>query len=127
MKLRILGNSLRLRVTRSELAQLQAGGRIEDCVRFSTAPDASLIYALAIASSDVAVCVEYAPQHVTIVLNEAQLRSWSQPGEVGIYTSVDNGSDKGLQLTIEKDFACLDRSHVSNSDTFPNPHAGGVC
>jgi len=127
MKLRILGNSLRLRVTRSELARLQAGGSIEDCVRFSPAPEASLTYALTVMASEAAVRVEYAPQRVTIVLNEAQLQSWSQPGKVGIYTSVGNGSGKGLQLTIEKDFACLDRSHVSNADTFPNPHAGGVC
>ena len=127
MKLRILGNSLRLRVTRSEVARLQAGGSIEDSVRFSPAPEALLTYVLAVAPSEAAVRVEYAPQRVTIVLNEAQLQSWSQPSEVGIYTAVGNGSDKGLQLTIEKDFACLDRSHASNADAFPNPHAGGLC
>jgi hypothetical protein len=46
MKLRIKGNSLRLRVSRSELAHLQAGGRIEETIRFAEAPEAKLTYAL---------------------------------------------------------------------------------
>jgi len=45
MKLRIKGNSLRLRVSRSELAHLQAGGRIEETIRFAEAPEAKLTYA----------------------------------------------------------------------------------
>jgi hypothetical protein len=127
MKLRILGNSLRLRISRSELERLQADGSIEDSIRFSSAPEASLTYALAVEPGEEGVRVRYSPQRVAVLLNEAQLRTWSQPNEVGIYVSVSNGSEKGLQLTIEKDFACLDRSHASNADAFPNPHADKVC
>jgi hypothetical protein len=127
MKLRILGNSLRLRISRSELERLQADGSIEDSIRFSSAPEASLTYALAVESGEVGIRVQYSPQRVTVLLSEAQLQAWSQPNEVGIYASVGNGSENGLKLTIEKDFACLDRSHASNADAFPNPHADRVC
>jgi hypothetical protein len=127
MKLRILGNSMRLRVTRSELQRLQAGETIEECVRFSMAPGASLTYALAVAPGEAAVGVQYSPQRVAIVLNGSQLQAWCQEDQVGIYTSVENGSPEGLKLVIEKDFACLDRSHPTNADAFPNPNAGGVC
>jgi hypothetical protein len=45
-KLRIKGNSLRLRVSRFELAPFQLGGRIEETIRFTEASDAKLTYAL---------------------------------------------------------------------------------
>jgi len=127
MKLRILGNSMRLRVTRSELQRLQAGETVEECVRFAVAPDASLTYALAVAPSETPVRVQYEPQRVAIILNVDQLRIWSQPEEVGIYTSIENGSAEGLQLVIEKDFACLNQSHPKSADAFPNPNADKVC
>jgi hypothetical protein len=127
MKLRILGNSLRLRISRSELERLRTDGSIEDSIRFAPAPEASLTYALAVEPGESGVTVRYAPQRVTVVLSKAQLQAWSQPEEVGIYVSVSNGSETGLRLTIEKDFACLDRSHAGNADAFPNPHAGRVC
>jgi hypothetical protein len=41
MKLRIKGNSLRLRVSPSELARFQAGGRTEETIRFTEAAEAS--------------------------------------------------------------------------------------
>lgn len=127
MKLRILGNSMRLRVTRSELQRLQAGGTVEECIHFSAAPEACLTYALAVAAGETPVRVEYGSQRVAIVLSHEQLRTWSQPEEVGIYTSLESGSSEGLELVIEKDFACLNQSHPKNADAFPNPDAGRVC
>lgn len=32
-----------------------------------------------------------------------------------------------LELILEKDFACLDRSDADNHDTFPNPFIGASC
>lgn len=32
-----------------------------------------------------------------------------------------------LELILEKDFACLDRSDADNHDTFPNPLIGASC
>ena len=39
MKLRIRGNSIRLRVSKTELAKIAAKGAAEDCVRFSSATE----------------------------------------------------------------------------------------
>ena len=44
MKLRIQGNSLRLRLTRNEVAQLHDGGRVESSIEFG--PGRTLTYAL---------------------------------------------------------------------------------
>ena len=127
MKLRIKGNSLRLRVSRSELARFQAGGRIEETIRFSPAPEATLTYALESALKPSPVTVRYGSREVTVVLSKDRARIWGAQSEVGVYTTLDMGSAGSLEVAVEKDFACLDRSDEDNSDTFANPHLGVTC
>src|SRR5260370_15837109 len=123
MKLRIKGNSLRLRVSRSELAHFQAGGRIEETIRFAEAPEAKLTYALESAVQSSPVKVRYRFHDVTVILSENQVRIWEAESEVGVYSNLDIGSAGSLDVIVEKDFACLDRGDEENRDTFANPHA----
>jgi hypothetical protein len=127
MKLRIKGNSLRLRVSRSELAHLQAGGRIEETIRFAEAPEAKLTYALESAAQSSPLRVRYGFHDVTVILSERQVYIWKAESEVGVYSKLDIGSAGSLDVIVEKDFACLDRSDEENRDTFANPHAGAIC
>ena len=127
MKLRIKGNSLRLRVSRSELARFQAGGRIEETIHFTAAPEATLTYALESASKSSPVTVRYGSCEVTVVLSKDRARIWGDESEVGVYTTLDMGPAGSLEVAVEKDFACLDRSDEDNSDTFANPLAGATC
>ena len=127
MKLRIKGNSLRLRVSRSELARFQAGGRIEETIHFTAAPEATLTYALESALKPSPMTVRYGSREVTVVLSKDRARIWGAEDEVGVYTTLDLGSAVSLEVAVEKDFACLDRSDEDNSDTFANPLAGATC
>ena len=90
MKLRIKGNSLRLRVSRSELAQFQAGGRVEETIRFAEAREAWLTYALESAVQLSPVRVRYGLQDVTVILSEEQVRIWDAESEVGVYSCFPN-------------------------------------
>ena len=74
MKLRIKGNSLRLRVSRSELAQFQAGSRIEETIRFTAAPEATFTYALESALRSSPVNVRYGSREVTVILSQDRAR-----------------------------------------------------
>jgi hypothetical protein len=127
VKLRINGNSLRLRVSRSELARFQAGERIEETIHFSAAPEATLTYALESASKPSPVTVRYGSREVTVILSVDRARIWVAPSEVGVYATLDLGPAGSLEVVVEKDFACLDRSDDDNSDTFANPLAGATC
>ena len=127
MKLRIKGNSLRLRVSRSELARFQAGGRIEETIHFTAAPEATLTYALESALRSSPVSVRYGSREVTVILSQDRARIWEAANEVGVYTTIDMGPIGSLEVAVEKDFACLDRSDEDNSDTFTNPVAGAAC
>ena len=127
MKLRIKGNSLRLRVSRSELARFQAGQRIEETIHFTAAPEATLTYALESALKPSPVTVRYGSREVTVILSKDSGRIWGAQSEVGVYTTLDLGPAGSLEVVVEKDFACLDRSDEDNSDTFANPVAGATC
>lgn len=125
MKLRIKGNSLRLRVSRSELATLIKSGAIEDTIHFGMAPDAKLTYALRHASAASAIQVEYLPQQVVVVLSTEVTERWAASDQVGIYGSAETRAG-ALEIVVEKDFACLDGNPL-DEDAFPNPNAESVC
>jgi hypothetical protein len=127
MKLRLKGNSLRLRVTRSELATLQTGERIQENSLFPANPPASLGYALQVGLHNEPVHVVFASQQIIVSLSQNQLASWSGEHQVGIYASLPVAEGTVLEVAIEKDFACLDLSDEDNTDTFANPMAGKAC
>jgi|SRR5271154_4034282 len=125
MKLRIQGNSLRLRVSRSDLTRLLETGILEETVYFGREEGTELTYVLARDSSRRVVDVESSPQRVAVILPSEAVRSWSATEQVGISAEVDLGVRGTLSVLVEKDFACLDGG--SDSDTFPNPLAAHVC
>lgn len=127
MKIRIKGNSLRLRVTRSELKRLIDGGRIEDTIYFASESQARLIYALEHKSDANHVTLRSCLPEIAVVLPTGQAMVWQDTEQVGIYATIDIGSRGALEVLVEKDFACLDLSDADNLDTFPNPNSGVVC
>lgn len=118
---------MRLRVSRSELARFLNGQRVEETIHFTRAPEASLTYALECAVQAAPVSVEYRSQIVNIILSNDQARIWGAEDEVGVYSALDVGAPSSLEVIVEKDFACLDRSDDENSDSFANPQAAASC
>jgi len=127
MKLRIKGNSIRLRLGRSEVSRLNDGERIEESIRLAPEAGAKLTYGLEQAPDLERMTLRYRPTEFTILVPQKLVAVWAAGEQVGLYDSVDLGSGETLDLMVEKDFACLDVSDEENVDTFPNPIAGAVC
>jgi len=127
MKLRIKGNTLRVRVSRSEVARLLAADLLEETIYFTPEPTAKLTYALQQDQSLSRPAVQYAQNRLTILIPTHHVISWGTSDQVGIAEEIGLGNLGSLGLLIEKDFACLDRSDKDNEDTFPNPNAGKQC
>lgn len=127
MKLRIKGDSLRLRVSRSEVARLLAGDCLEETIHFAPEAGATFTYALQQKLSVSRLTVQYAVNKVTILIPAGQANEWGITDQVGIAEDISLGDRGSLALLIEKDFACLDRSEEDKEDTFPNPNAGTKC
>jgi len=127
MKLRIKGQSLRLRVARSEVGRLLSGEGIEETIRFSSTREAEFTYALTVAASQSSLLtVHYMPQRLTVVLSKDHADKWGSDSEVGLYRTIDIGPAGLLEVSVEKDFACLDRNVDQNEDTFVNPLAACI-
>jgi hypothetical protein len=127
MKLRIKGDSLRLRVSRSEVARLLAGDCLEETIHFTPEASAKFTYALQQDRLVSIPTVQYTLNKVTILIPSDQANAWSVTDQVGIAEDISLGGLGLLALLIEKDFACLDRSEEDNADTFANPNAGTKC
>ncbi len=122
VKLRIQGDSLRLRLTRPEVARLAATGAVIDAMH--VAPGARLAYGLRATDGD-ALGVEMDGAGVTVLVPRAWLGEWADGDEVGFSGSVDAGDGRSLALLVEKDFDCLHR-RADEPDAFPNPLADGA-
>src|SRR5258706_6103110 len=105
MKLRIRGNSLRLRLAQTEVARLVRAGRVEDRTQLGQDPGLSLEVRLQLSEFRLVPGVEFDGGRITVSLPEAQAKSWARENEVGIY-----GEEPwGLKIIIEKDFQCLNQ------------------
>jgi hypothetical protein len=127
MKLRIKGNSLRVRVSRSEIVKLLAGDALEETVHFTPEARAKFTYALQQDRLLGRPAVQYAENRVAILIPADHANAWGTTDQVGIAEDINLGNLGSLALLVEKDFACLDRSDEDNQDTFPNPNAGTTC
>lgn len=127
MKLRIKGNSLRLRLTRTDLETLLRSGRVEDAISFGADPGARLVYALEHREDQAQAAAQFQAQEITVRLPSQAARQWQASGQIGIYANLPVGAQGNLELILEKDFACLDRSDADNADTFPHPNAPAIC
>lgn len=122
MKLRIRGNSIRLRLSRSELDQIAEAGGAEDRVRFG--PGAELTYRVAVAPGG-AVGARFSGDELAVTLPRREVERWLEPEEVSIRgeQAVDGG--EALTILVEKDFECLTpREGEDESDLFPHPARG---
>jgi len=115
MKLRFHSESLRLRLSQSEVAKLAEFGHIEDCVQF--APGQALWYSLESADTET-VAATFLGDRVRVLLPRATAAHWVASDETGI-----EGSSGPLTIHIEKDFQCLHRDSPEDTDSFPNPLA----
>lgn len=114
MKTRIKGNSLRYRLTKSDVYRLAQEGYLEDKTDFGKR---ELVYViqktmkadLSAFFNDNVICLQI-PQQMIDELESTDC--------VGF-----EGKEGDLHLLVEKDFTCLDNVTEDQSDNYPNPLA----
>jgi hypothetical protein len=118
MKLRISGNSWRLRLTRKELAELIKVEKLENGIQLGPGADQVLIYRLELCAVRKSPALNFEAGRIVMFLPEVQARRWAESDQVGIYTE----ESWGLKLVLEKDFKCLEqRPGEDDSDAFDRP------
>ena len=124
MKLRIKGNTLRLRLLRSEIERLGHAGVVTDEIRFGVDTGQALKYSVASSDGVEVVTAQFNDNQILILIPESMALDWTTTERVGIEATQDVGENTELYILMEKDFECLTRpDDPDNADSFPNPTA----
>lgn len=122
MKLRIRDNSVRLRLTRTEVDQLRDNGVVSSTTAFPGGRD--FRYAVESSPASVNPGAFLSDCTVTVRLPEATVRAWANSEQVSIHGEQQHKNGEVLSILVEKDFACLaPREGEDESDMFPHPGA----
>lgn len=131
MKLRIRDNSLRLRLTRSEVQRIGNKESVVSSIQLGITDEHRLMYGVASSSLISAMQVSFLGNVIRIVLPEKEALAWAHGTEIGIYSEQQMSEHETLKILIEKDFFCLKpRTHEQEDETdmFPHPNAeSGRC
>ena len=115
MKLRIQGNSLRLRLTQKEVALARHQGLVESRIEF--APGRSLIYLLEGSPNAETMSATFDGCAIRVTIPMHQMTDWAESDRVGF----EARSQTGVEFLVEKDFKCLHRSVEQEPDAYPHP------
>ncbi len=128
MKLRIRGNSIRFRLTQSEVEQLGKRGQIEEAIEFGSSINEKLTYALVLSGKTAEIITKYDSGKIAVIIPRLVADEWIGSDRIGIGGEQILDKDKFLSILIEKDFACLtERANEDESDNFPHPDTGKAC
>ena len=123
VKVRLRDNSIRLRLTRTEVSTLAAGRPVENATPFGPAAGQTLTFRIkpdnadALTISQQGLCIEFS---VPIRM----ISGWAEAETVGFEEHLTLTPERLLHLFVEKDFACLvPRKGGDDIDTFVNPAA----
>ncbi len=117
MKIRFKGNSIRLRLTQSEVKKWAADGVIKEVTSFGNKN--SLGYKL-IMSEESQISASFNDDIISIDIPFTIAQEWCESEQISMESSIAN--DGTLHILVEKDFVCLTpRSGEDESDMFPNP------
>ncbi len=128
MKLRIKGNSVRLRLTQSEVAEFAENGKFEDLTEFGVEPAQSLSYAVIAESGAEKISANFENGRISIIIPQTIADNWAQTEQTALGAEQNLPSGKTLRISIEKDFACLTpRAEEDESDNYPHPRSEKHC
>lgn len=119
MKLRIKGDSVRLRLGRSEVERLAVAGIVRETTTFDLTGHQRLEYRLVADPAVGALVVTWTEGVLEVRLPRAQADAWGRSSEVGISANQPIEGGRTLRVLIEKDLECLDApAHEPQDDAY---------
>ncbi|WP_276392183.1 DUF7009 family protein [Eudoraea chungangensis] len=120
MKIRIRGNSIRFRLTKTEVEKLCNKGIVEERCQFE---ETSFFYVVKETTEKEELFGSFENNAILLYVPSILLKNWHHNDTVGFYHSQRVKAGTILMLTLEKDFVCMDETVEDQSDNYPNPKA----
>lgn len=123
MKLRIRDNSIRLRLSQSEVDAVENDGIVSASVPF--AGGTSLTYCVESTPACVDPVANLTNNELSVRLPKSWVDRWASSDEVSLQSEQQLEHGEKLKILVEKDFACLaPREGEDETDMFPHPLEG---
>ncbi len=117
MKLRIKGNTIRLRLTRPEVGEFTEKGKFSEKVGLT--PN-QLVYSIEKTEAE-KVTARFTSGELTVFVPVSIADKWAEGEQIGIEGNQPIYNNE-LHIIIEKDFACLTpREGEDTADHYPHP------
>ena len=125
MKLRIKGNSIRLRLSQGEVSGFAQNAGVEDRIAFGSR---RLSYALLRLNEAEEIYARFENDRIEIIVPAATADEWTRTSQIGFGAQQNLPGGETLKILVEKDFACLtEREGEDETDAFPHPQTGQAC
>lgn len=118
MKLRIKSNSIRIRLTKTEVTTLAATGYLEEQTLFA---NNKFVYALQSVDDANELTATMNANKITMLVPAALIKDWPVNDVIGFEARMPVAENESLYLLLEKDFVCLDETTEDQSDNYENP------
>lgn len=118
MKIRIKGNSVRFRLTQSEVKQLSETGSVMETTEFE---QATFAYEVQLESTITELQASFFENTIIMKVPKDMGIHWFDSDTVGFENRVVLTNGNPLHLLLEKDFTCLENTSEDQSDNYPNP------
>lgn len=118
MKLRIEGNTVRIRLSKAEVEKLTTSKYIEERTSFG-----NIIFVCALQSKQRGkeLTADFDGNKMTMFVPLALLKDWATNEVTGFEAQMKVSATESLHLLLEKDFKCLDKKPEDQSGKYDNP------
>ncbi|NOT36121.1 MAG: hypothetical protein HOP11_01950 [Saprospiraceae bacterium] len=123
MKIRITGQSLRMRLNKQDIEQLHKNKSLCQSSSFGSLTTIQFQYELKIHSNP-DITTDFSNNKLQVSIPDSIAANWLNTEQVGISATIKNSDNTELYVLIEKDFQCLvPRPQENEENNFPNPLA----
>jgi hypothetical protein len=125
MKVRILGNTIRLRIKMHEAGAIRETGSIEEVLEFGPAETEQLRFRLI--TGEEAYAIDQQGMRISVTVPRTVIDEWTSTDLVGFEETITTSKGREITVLIEKDFACLDGEREEEEGSYPNPMEDASC
>lgn len=119
MKLRIKGNSLRIRLNKTEVSTIETTGYLQEETWLG---NNCFVYALQRVDEGDTLTAALEENKMIMYVPAALTKDWPANDIIGFDAHIPLANNKTLYLLLEKDFICLDETTEDQSDNYENPN-----
>lgn len=116
MKLRLASNSIRLRIRKTAMQELESHGKVVEHILFPNGQ--KLIYGLEVVDDNPHLHAHFQDGVLMLHIPGAMAEEWIASDLVGLERDQPLPNNTTLHILIEKDFPCQHKEPGDNADTF---------